>query len=187
MDPFNEDKDKRRKNPFDFIDDDEFERIFDEIQKMFESTNFKKLFEEMLRGGFDTNKSFVRGLSFRVGPDGKPKIQEFGNRPTRTEKGHSMISEEREPLTDIIEGKNDVAITIEIPGVEKDDIDLNIKEDTLEIKVNTPQRKYHKVVDIPCNVKPKTTKATYKNGILDIVLEKKDKGKGETGYKVSIK
>jgi len=187
MDPFNKDRDKRRRNPFDFIGDDEFEKIFDEMQKMFESTNFRELIEDMFQGGFEPNKSFVRGLSFKIGPDGKPKIQEFGNRPTRTPTGNSMISDEREPLTDIIEGKNDIAITIEIPGVEKENIDLNVKEDNFEILVDAPQRKYHKVVNLPCMVKPKTTKATYKNGILDVVLEKKDKKKGGTGYKVGIK
>jgi HSP20 family protein len=184
MDPF--DKNKKRKNPFDFIDDDEFERIFDDVQKMFESNNFRKLFEDMMREGFDPNKSFVRGLSFRVGPDGKPRIQEFGNRPTKTAKGNAIISEEREPLTDIIEGEDDVAITIEIPGVEKEDIDLNVKEYELEINVDTPHHKYHKKLDLPCKVKPKSTKATYKNGIIDIVLEKKDKKKNGTGHKVSI-
>lgn len=97
-----------------------------------------------------------------------------------------MISDEREPLTDIIEGDNDVAITIEIPGVEKDNIDLNVTEDTLEIKVDAPQRKYRKVLNLPNKVKPKSTKATYKNGILDIVLDKKDKKKGGSSYNVSI-
>ena len=184
MDPF--DENRRRKNPFDFIDDEEFERIFDEMQKMFENTNFKDLMENMFRGGFDPNKRFIHGFSISRGPDGKPKIQEFGNRPKKTPKGDAMISEEREPLTDIIEGKNDVAITVEIPGVEKEDIDLNVTEDTIEIRVNTPQRKYQKTVDLPCGVKPKTTKATYKNGILDVVILRKEKKKEGAGFKVNI-
>ena len=186
MDIFDEDEDRKRKNPFDFIDDKEFEKIFDEMQKMFENINFKELMEDMIRNGTDPNKRFIHGFSVNLGPDGKPRIQEFGNRPKRTPTGDSMISEEREPLTDIIEGDTDVAITVEIPGVEKENIDLNVTEETLEIKVDAPQRKYHKVVDLPCGVKPKSTKATYKNGILDVVLEKKDKKKGESGYKVSI-
>jgi len=185
LDIFDEDK-NRRKNPFDFIDDKEFEKIFDEMQKMFENINFKELMEDMIRDGIDPNKRFIHGFSVNLGPDGKPRIQEFGNRPKRTPTGDSMISEEREPLTDIIEGNTDVAITVEIPGVEKENIDLNVTEETLEIKVDAPQRKYRKVVDLPCGVKPKSTKATYKNGILDVVLEKKDKKKGESGYKVSI-
>lgn len=187
MDPFDNDRNRRRKNPFDFIGDDEFEKIFDEMQKWFESSNFKELFEDMIKNGIEPNKGFIRGLSFKMGPDGKPRIQEFGNRPTRTPKGNSIISEEREPLTDIIEGKEDIAITIEIPGVEKDDIDLIVKDDTLEIKVDAPQRKYHKVINLPCEAKTESTKATYKNGILDIVLEKKNKKNDNEGFKVSIK
>ncbi len=186
MDPFDEDKNRRRKNPFDFIGDDEFDRIFDEMQKMFENINFKDLMGDMLRNGIEPNKRFIRGFSVNIGPDGKPKIQEFGNRPIRSPKGTSTISDEREPLTDIIEGDSDIAITIEIPGVEKDNIDLNVTEETLEIKVDAPERKYHKVVNLPNKVKTKSTKATYKNGILDIVLDKKDKKKGGSGYKVSI-
>ena len=186
MDPFDEDKNRRRKNPFDFIGDDEFERIFDEMQKMFENINLKDLMDDMLRNGIEPNKRFIRGFSVNIGPDGKPKIQEFGNRPTKSPKGTSTISDEREPLTDIIEGDSNIAITIEIPGVEKDNIDLNVTEEILEIKVDAPERKYHKVVNLPNKVKTKSTKATYKNGILDIVLDKKDKKKGGSGYKVSI-
>ena len=186
MDPFDEDKNRRKKNPFDFIGDDEFERIFDEMQKMFENIDFKDLMEDMLRNGIDPNKRFIRGFSVNIGPDGKPKIQEFGNRPIRSPKGTSTISDEREPLTDIIEGDSNIAITIELPGVEKDNIDLNVTEEALEIKVDAPERKYHKVVNLPNKVKTKSTKATYKNGILDIVLDKKDKKKGGSGYKVSI-
>ena len=186
MDPFDDERERKRKNPFDFIDDKEFEKIFEEMRRMFESGDFKDLIENMFKEGFEPNKRFVHGFSVHLGPDGKPKIQEFGNRPTKLPTGRSTISEEREPLTDIIEGDEDVAITVELPGVEKNDIDLNVTEETLEIKVNAPQRKYHKVVDLPCGVKPKSTKATYKNGILDVVLEKKEKKKGGSGYKVSI-
>jgi HSP20 family molecular chaperone IbpA len=35
-------------------------------------------------------------------------------------------------------------------------------------------------------VKTKSTKATYKNGVLDIVLDKKEKKKDDSGFKVSI-
>ncbi|MEM4257591.1 MAG: archaeal heat shock protein Hsp20 [Candidatus Thermoplasmatota archaeon] len=185
MDPF-EDDDRKRKNPFDFMNDDDFERIFDEVQKIFESTNFKEMIEDMFKSNFDPNKRFIHGFSINIGPDGKPKIQEFGNIPVKTGGGKPMLSPEQEPLTDIIECDDDIAITVEVPGVDKDDIDLNVSEDTVEIDVRAPQRKYHKIVDLPSKVKPKSTKATYKNGVLDIVLEKKDKKKGGSGYKVSI-
>lgn len=185
MNPFDDDKERNKKNPFDgFINDDDFERLFDDIQRMFESTNFKDMLEDMMRGGgIEPNKRFVRGFSLNIGPDGKPKLQEFGNLSMKTPKGTPAVSEEIEPLTDIIEGENDVAITVEIPGVEKDDIDLNVTDDILEIKVDEPNRKYHKLVNLPCGVKPKSTKATYKNGILDVVLDKKEKKKSPQALK----
>ena len=79
-----------------------------------------------------------------------------------------------------------MAVTIEIPGVEKEDIDLEVTEDTLEINVDNPNRKYHKIIDLPCKVKPKTTKASYKNGVLDIVIKRKEKKKEGEAYHVSI-
>jgi len=186
VDPFNRDRNKRRKNPFDFINDDEFEKIFEEMQRMFENIDFKEMIEDMMRNGFDPNKRFIHGFSLNIGSDGKPKFQEFGNRSVKSPSGEPILSDEREPLTDIIEGDDDVAVTVEIPGVEKEDIDLNITENKLEIKVNNPKRKYHKRVEIPCNVKPKTTKATYKNGVLDIVIKRVEKKKPGEGYRVNI-
>ena len=186
MDPFDNDRRKKRMNPFDhFGDDDFFKDIFNDDRVM---DDIRKMAEEMMKmfSNAKPGKSFVHGYKINFGPDGKPRIEDFGNRPLKTKTGDSMISEERKPLTDIIEGKDDVAITVEIPGVEKDDIDLNVKEESLQIRVNAPNRKYHKVVDLPCNVKPKSTKATYKNGILDVVLEKKEKQSKDNGYKVNI-
>jgi HSP20 family protein len=184
MDPF--DKERRRKNPFDFIDDDDFERIFDEMQKIFESNDFREMVEDMLRGGVGSNKRFIHGFSVNMGPDGRPRIQEFGNRSMKTPGGEPMISEEQEPVTDVIEGDNEVYVTVELPGVEKDNIDLNVTENTLEITVNNPERKYHKSVDLPCGVQSKTTKATYKNGILDVVIPRKEKKKTGSGFKVNV-
>lgn len=186
MDPFDNNKNRRKRNPFDDffsnLGDEDFERIFEEARRMMEET---------LRGGnlfknFEPGKKFVHGFNITRGPDGKPRVQEFGNRSVKSKDGGSKISEEREPLTDIIEGDDDVAVTVELPGVEKDDIDLDVAGDSLEIKVDTPNRKYHKRIDLPCDVEPKTTKATYKNGILDVAIKRKEKKKPGEGYRVDI-
>ena len=186
---FDEDKDrrKRRKNPFDMFgfDEDFIRDIFDDDRIR---EDIRRMTEEMMKmfSNAQPGKSVVHGFKIRFGPDGKPIIEDFGNKPTKSPEGEPLISEEREPLTDIIEGDEDVAVTVEIPGVEKEDIDLNISEDTIEIKVDTPQRKYHKSLEMPCDVKPKTTKATYKNGILDVVIKRKEKKIDGSGYKVNI-
>ena len=173
MDPFDEERDRRKgKNPFDFIDDDEFERIFDEMQRMFESTRFREMIKEMLREGSEPNKQFIYGLSIDY-PVEKSEIQEFGNHPVKNLQRELMSFEESELLADIIEGDEEAFVTVEIPGVEKEDIDLNVTEDTMEITVNNPQRKYHKLLNLPCDVKPKTMKATYKNSVLDVTIKRK--------------
>jgi len=187
MDPFEKDRNRRKKNPFDDfgIDEDFFKELFgndkirDDIQKMTEE--MMKMFSNVEPG-----KPFVRGFKVQFGPDGKPRIEDFGNRSIKSPDGEPVISDEREPLTDIIEGDEDVAVTVEMPGVEKEDIDLNVTGDTLEITVDTPARKYHKRLDLPCGVKPKTTKATYKNGVLDVVMARKDKKKPGEGYRVNV-
>ena len=187
MDPFDEDRDRRRgKNPFDFIDDDELERIFDEMQRMFESTNFREMIKEMPQEDFGSNKRFIYGLSIDILPDGKPKIQEFGNCPLKNPQREPMISEEYEPLADIIEGDEEVAVTVEITGVEKEDIDFNVTEDTIEITACGPEREYHELIDLPCVIKPKTMKVTYKNGVLDVVVKRKEKKKTGRGYRAAI-
>lgn len=172
----------RRRSPFDdfFGFDDDFERLFEEMQRMMERS-FSRHFNQMKPG-----KPFVHGFSINVGPDGKPRVQEFGNRRERSPSGEPTISEEREPLTDVMAGDEEVSVTVELPGVEKDEIDLKATEDTLEISVDTPQRKYHKTIDLPCDVKPKSTKATYKSGVLDVEIERKEKKKEGEGYKVNI-
>jgi len=191
MNPFDDEDEyprkKRRRNPFDMFGfDDDFirdllndDRIMDDIKRMTEE--MMKMFSNVQPG-----KPIVHGYKIQFGPDGKPRIEDFGNRSVKTPTGEPQISEEREPLTDIIEGDNDVAVTVEIPGVEKEDIDLNVNRDTLEITVDASNRKYHKTLELPCDVIPNTTKATYKNGILDIVIKRKEKKKPGDSYKVNI-
>jgi HSP20 family protein len=181
------DRRRKRKNPFDMFgfDDDFIRDVFNDERVM---DDIRRMTEEMMRmfSTAQAGKPIVHGYKIQIGPDGKPRIEDFGNKQIKSPEGESIISEEREPLTDIIEGNNDVAVTVEIPGVEKDDINLNVKNDYLEIKVDTPQRKYHKRLDLPCDVIPNTTKATYKNGILDVVIKRKERKKPGEGYQVNI-
>jgi len=186
MDSFSRDKDKHKRNPFDFFDDDEFERIFDEMQRIFESTNFREWAKGMLHDSSEPNKRFIHWLGIDIVPVGKPKVQRFCNCPFKNPKGEPMSYKEPELLTDIIEGDEEIAVTVEIPGVEKEDIYLNVNDDTLEITVNNPRRKYHELIDLPCVIKPKTMKVTYKNGVLDVVVKRKEKKKTGRGYRVAI-
>jgi HSP20 family protein len=135
----------------------------------------------------------VYGFSMRVGPDGKPQISEFGNtRPRRKlepaeeeEKKEELYVAEREPLTDVIDCDDYISITLEIPGVEKNEIDLTVKEDKVSISVDTNNRRYFKEIPLSAKVNTNTSRATYRNGVLDITLEKLEP-KEKKGKKVKI-
>ncbi len=172
---------RRREDEDDFWHWDPFEGFLDienEIRRMEEWMS--RILRDLREKG-EVHGPYVYGFTMRIGPDGKPIIQEFGNvrRGFGTEEG-----EYREPLTDVMEGENTISITAEIPGVTKEDIDLEVTEDTVKIKVDTPERKYYKEIALPEKVIPDSAKASYKNGILDVVLEKARKKK--KGKKVKV-
>ncbi|MDI9619659.1 MAG: Hsp20/alpha crystallin family protein [Candidatus Nezhaarchaeota archaeon] len=141
----------------------DFERMIDEFMKDFE--------EISRRGGA---QSFVYGFSVSMGPDGKPVVREFGN--VKPSPRGPILKEEVEPLVDVFDEKDAVKVCAEIPGVNKEDIRLNLTDDNkLVISVENPQRRYYKEVALPAKVNPDNSKATYKNGVLEVVLEKVEK------------
>ncbi|UCD26622.1 MAG: Hsp20/alpha crystallin family protein [Candidatus Bathyarchaeota archaeon] len=137
---------------------------------------------------------FVYGYSMTVGPDGKPKIREFGNlKPSRKPEAFGFskpsidIKEEREPLIDVISTDNEIKIVAELPGVEKEDIKLHGTEDTLTISVDNQKRRYFKEVEVPAKIDPKKAKTVYKNGVLEVTIPKIKEKKKSQGEPIEIK
>ncbi len=118
------------------------------------------------------------GFSVSVGPDGKPMISEFGN--VRPGLKGPELREEISPLVDVMDGKDRVTVFAELPGVDKKEIDLKVSEDSLTISVNKERRKYYKEVSLPVSVKPETAKASYRNGVLEVSIEKAGKVSGKS-------
>jgi HSP20 family protein len=184
----------RRRNPFfrrDIFGD--MDEIFKEMEEIM-SQQFKEFSEKTPRDLIrektlpDGSKiqqygPYVYGYSMTIGPDGKPKIREFGNLKPSTALGKPKvdIKKQREPLVDIMETNNEIKVVAEVPGVEKNDVKLHGTETSVTISVNTPKRKYFKEVELPSKVETAKTTASYKNGVLEITLHKKDdrKPKGE--------
>ncbi len=166
--------------------DDDWDKFFDDVFGRFGF--FDDIFEKMMRdleemlkmAESGEIKPIVRGFSIRIGPDGKPEIREFGTKPPAIKEG----VEERKPLVDVIETDDEVQIIAEMPGVNKDDIELSATETTLEIKAEGENRKYYETVDLPAEVDPESAKARYNNGVLEVVLRKKHPKKG--GKKIKI-
>jgi len=162
-------RDRRREFFDDFFPDfdEEFQQMEENMARIFD-----KIRETPEAEGEE--KPYVYGFSMRVGPDGKPHIEEFGNVPGMGAPADTL-GEGRQPLTDIIEGDTEVTVISEIPGVEKKNIKLESSKKSLTIDVDTAERKYHKQVRLPVEVQPETSKATYKNSVLRVTLKRKGK------------
>lgn len=128
----------------------------------------------------------VYGYSVKIGPDGKPVVRKFGNIdsfPNILGRGLA-VKGEREPLVDVIKGAEEVRVVAEVPGVSKEDLRITATETTMTIESITGEPKYHKKIELPDVVDPKTAKSTYRNGILEITL--KLKNKADSGVSINI-
>ncbi len=173
-------KDRRRKDPFEDIFG--FSSLFDvsDIDREFEK--MRKLAEEMMsrRRSQSSKDPFVYGFSIRQGPDGKPKIDEFGNAKDYFYRdSEDKESSEWTPLTDVQDSGEKVMVTIDIPGVEKEDIDLNVKDDVLIVSVEG-KRRYKKKIKLPAKVDPNEANAIYNNGVLEVELDKLTEDVGQS-------
>jgi len=112
----------------------------------------------------------VFGFSIKTAVGGKPIVEPFGN-IKKTPKG-PKVEEEREPITDLFDEKDEIRVYAEMPGVSQEDIKLDLKEDILDISVQSGDRKYHKEILLPVKVKAENLTSSYKNGILEIKIKK---------------
>jgi len=158
---------------------DIFEGFEERFRRDWEQIN--RLMHEATRGDLptpDKGGPYVYGWSLRIGPDGRPHFEEFGNVPQERQIGSSTETiKRREPLVDVMEEDEIITITAEVPGVDKNDINLEITEESLYIKVDQDEHKYYKEVKLPAEVDQDSATASYRNGILDIELKKTKKTK----------
>lgn len=155
----------KKKKWFDVFDEFEkkFDDLLDEMSKYLDSIDVEEK-EHKVEG------PYIYGFSFIIGPDGKPEIGKFGHvKKAYTTKGGNNI---RVPLTDVIERGKEFIILVELPGVDKENIRLFTKNDKLHILASSEKRKYKKVISLPKIVDVNSLKTEYRNGILEIKLNK---------------
>jgi HSP20 family protein len=112
----------------------------------------------------------VFGFSVKTAMGGKPIVEPFGN-IKKTPKG-PKVDGEREPITDVFDETEEIKVYAEMPGVNQEDIKLDIKEDILDISAQRGDRKYHKEMLLPVKVKSETLISNYNNGMLEVIIKK---------------
>ena len=111
----------------------------------------------------------VYGLSIKT-LAGKSVIESFGN-IRETAKG-PVVEEVREPIVDVFDEEDHILVIAELPGVSEDKIKIELSGDILNLTASDTDKKYAKEILLPSKVKSQSLESTYKNGILEIKLDK---------------
>ena len=112
----------------------------------------------------------VYGFTINTAVGGSPKVETFGN-IKKTPEG-PKVNEEREPITDIFDEKDEIVVIAEMPGIDDKDIKIDLKEDILEISAVSTSRTYRKEILLPVKLLKSNLSNKFTNGILEIRIKK---------------
>jgi len=106
------------------------------------------------------------------------------------------------PAIDIYDSNDNVMVKADVPGMKKDEIDVSVQGDTLIIKGEKKHEKetkekdyvrterfygaFNRALRLPASVDASKVNASYKNGVLELILPKKEESKPKQ-LKIDIK
>ena len=106
----------------------------------------------------------------------------------------TTLSQANFPRVDIIDHENDIEVKATLPGVKKEDIDVSIINQTITIRTSCTEEKkeeekgkyfrreisqgeFQRTVSLPEYVNDEKAKASFKDGLLTVMIPKTEKGK----------
>ena len=126
------------------------------------------------------------------------RLFDFGLRRPLKVNGSSLWA----PAVDIVDEKDQIKVKADLPGLKKENIEVNVENDVLTIKGEKKEEKetkekdyirseryygsFHRAFTLPASVDASKVNASYKEGVLEIALPKKEGAKPKQA-KVDIK
>lgn len=114
-----------------------------------------------------------------------------------------VLPEVRTPVVDLQEREKDFVLKAEMPGFKKDDVEINVEEDSVEISgasgwqydeevdsyicKERACKSFYRYVDLPEEIKVDDVSASLADGILEITLQKKAPKPQKQKRKVQVK
>jgi HSP20 family protein len=115
----------------------------------------------------------VFGFSVNVGlPGQQPRIEPFGNIRRDADSGESLVEEAREPLVDVFDEDERLLVIAELPGIDAEDIHVELAGPTLTLSAEHGDRKYEKRIEVPEGLCREGLKVSCRNGIAEISCPK---------------
>lgn len=100
------------------------------------------------------------------------------------------------PSVDVKETDKDIVVSAEVPGVDPDNIDVEVTEDSVILKGEVKQEEsaenetyrmterrygaFHRVIPLPAEVKASEARADYRNGVLEIRIPRSENAKARS-------
>ncbi|KAA0010609.1 MAG: Hsp20/alpha crystallin family protein [Thermoplasmata archaeon] len=101
----------------------------------------------------------------------------------------------RKPYCDVIERENEIILLIDLPGFSKKDVEIEVGEGYVRVKAERKEeekgeyvikermKSFYRRIELPGEIKIDETKAKLRNGVLEIILPKKE---GKKGRKIRV-
>ena len=119
------------------------------------------------------NFSIKTGLEEKLKTSLEEKLMAEPRNLVRKTLQRPVVEGERQPFVDVFDEHDHVLIIIELPGVEEEDIHIDVSGDILTLSTVSGDYPYVKEVVLPAEVDASTRTSKYKNGILEIRVSKK--------------
>lgn len=153
-----------------------FRGLTDLIERLGELAEKGKQLSRTGEVQWEDNKKDMKGVfgfSVKMGLGGKDvEVQPFGNISKDKATGKSVVHEIREPLVDLFDEEDYLLIVAEMPGIEVEDINLDLRDDILTLSATRKKKKYRKEILLPGVFQKDRITVSCKNGIVEIKCAK---------------
>ena len=116
----------------------------------------------------------VLGFSVKMGLGGGPDfmVEPFGYLRRDQATGASVVEDVREPLVDVFDEGDRLLVVAEMPGVEPEDVHVDLGERLLTVTAERADRKYRKSIEVPEGTRRGRLSVSCNNGIVEIGVAK---------------
>lgn len=121
---------------------------------------------------------------------------------TRTDDDEGLTASMWSPAVDIFETSDSIVMKAELPGVNRDNIDIQVQDNTLMLKgerkferevkeenylrIERSYGAFQRAFNLPAVVRQDKIKAVFKDGVLEVTMPKADEAK-PTQVKIDVK
>lgn len=137
-------------------------QIFQNFQHLSKSKKFSNQFPD------DFNiEEFTKKLL--EGKKGKNPFAQFGPSKKRQKKEDSYT-----PTSSVYEENGQVTVIVDLSGFSQEEINVDISEEKVRIRGGNTEKRVEKTIDLKERVKPRSVSTNWNNGVLEILLGKKN-------------